>query len=288
MAAIFANGLLQNTANWNFFCDESEWALDPNVPSTVIQEFWMIKHLPAGPRKQKVSASLCTIPLDYKAGFSGGQAEAVTLTATHTQGDIKYGWVDIVQLAKDDSAQTDATKSQTVSNADTFTYWINGALCEHLSKKPGLFFDEMAVFLWDRFRTQVTTSSIKRALVAKDWSRKSTWQQARERNAHLREWYLHDLLDFLSYQLAYIDESGCDKRVGFRRTGWSPLGASPLQVSHFHCDERYQILPAYIQDGIVSSLVFRKPTDATVLEDFIAQLLQHCGRSEDGPSLKPF
>ncbi|CAG8909307.1 unnamed protein product [Penicillium egyptiacum] len=155
----------------------------------------MIKDLPAGPRKQKVSASLCTIPRGYKAGFGGGQAEAVTLTAKHTQGnpnwitfcagvwsqlkfqtkvwyqpankaavvkngdflyhmihntperllahefthgqsqfgayygrDIKYGWVDIVQLAKDDNAQTDATKSQTVSNADTFTYWINGKL----------------------------------------------------------------------------------------------------------------------------------------------------------------
>ena len=37
MAAIFANGLIQNTANWNFFCDESEWVLDPNVPSTVKQ-----------------------------------------------------------------------------------------------------------------------------------------------------------------------------------------------------------------------------------------------------------
>ncbi|OQD76237.1 hypothetical protein PENANT_c135G11588 [Penicillium antarcticum] len=84
MAAIFANGLIQNTANWNFFCDESEWVLDPNVPSTVKQEFGMIKDLLASPRKQKASASLCTIPRDYKAGFGGGQAEAVTLTAKHT------------------------------------------------------------------------------------------------------------------------------------------------------------------------------------------------------------
>lgn len=35
MAALFANGLIQNTASWNFFCDESEWVLDPNVPSSV-------------------------------------------------------------------------------------------------------------------------------------------------------------------------------------------------------------------------------------------------------------
>ncbi|KAJ5277500.1 transcriptional regulator family: Fungal Specific TF [Penicillium chrysogenum] len=204
MAAIFANGLIQNTANWNFFCDESEWVLDPNVPSDIKEEFWMVKDLPAGPRKHKVSASLCTIPQGYKAGFGGRQAEAVTLTAKHTQGnpnwitfcagvwsqlkfltrvwyqpankaavvkngdflydmihntperllahefthgegqfgdyygrDTKYGWVAIVQLAKDDNAQTDATKSQAVSNADTFTYWINGVYLEMCNFRSG-------------------------------------------------------------------------------------------------------------------------------------------------------
>lgn len=35
MAAIFASGLIQNTAIWNFICDESEWVLDPNVPSHI-------------------------------------------------------------------------------------------------------------------------------------------------------------------------------------------------------------------------------------------------------------
>jgi transposase len=37
-------------------------------------------------------------------------------------------------------------------------------------------------------------------------------------------------------------------------------------------------LPAYAQDGIVLSRIFRGSTDAAVFEDFIAQLLQHCGR----------
>jgi hypothetical protein len=48
-----------------------------------------------------------------------------------------------------------------------------------------------------------------------------------------------------------------------------------MQVPQFHRDQRYQILPAYAQDGIIFSRVFRGSTDATVLEDFIAQLLQH-------------
>ncbi|KAJ5146627.1 uncharacterized protein N7515_001191 [Penicillium bovifimosum] len=152
------------------------------------------------------------------------------------------------------------------------------ALCDHLSEKPGLYLDEMAVFLWDEFHTLATTSSIRRALVARGWSKKTARQQARERNGDLREYYLHNLSDFQSYHLVYVDESGCDKRVGFRRTGWSPLGVAPIQVSQFHRDQRYQILPAYAQDGIVLSRVFRGSTDATMFEDFIAQLLQHCGK----------
>lgn len=84
--------------------------------------------------------------------------------------------------------------------------------------------------------------------------------------------------DFDSSQLVYVDESGCDKRIGFRRTGWSPLGVIPVQVAQLHRDQRYQILPAYAQDGIVLSRVFRGSTDAAVFEDFIEQLLQHCGK----------
>lgn len=72
------------------------------------------------------------------------------------------------------------------------------ALCNHLSEKPRLYLDEMAVFLWDEFRTMIITSSIRRALVAKDWSKKTARQHARERNADLRELYLHNLSDFQS------------------------------------------------------------------------------------------
>ncbi|CAI7614247.1 unnamed protein product [Penicillium viridicatum] len=199
MAAIFASGLIQNTAIWNFICDESEWVLDPNVPSHIKKEYWMINALPAGPRSQKNSTSLCTIPKGFAAGYGGGQAEAVTLTAAHTPGqpswmafcagvwsvlqfqtkvwfqpakkaavvqngdflyhmihntperllahefthghtqfgayratDIAYGWGEIVALAIKDNAQTDATQSLAVINADTFTYWINGKLQKSL------------------------------------------------------------------------------------------------------------------------------------------------------------
>ncbi|OGE51175.1 hypothetical protein PENARI_c014G00266 [Penicillium arizonense] len=51
--------------------------------------------------------------------------------------DTKYGWVDIVQLAKDDNAQTDATLSKPVKNADTFSYWINDVILNFATSAAG-------------------------------------------------------------------------------------------------------------------------------------------------------
>lgn len=76
----------------------------------------------------------------------------------------------------------------------------------------------------------------------------------------------------------YVDEAGCDKRAGCRRTGWSPRGVTPVQISEFQRGQRYHILPAYAQDGVVLSRIYSGSTDAAVFEDFIEQLLHHCGR----------
>jgi len=125
------------------------------------------------------------------------------------------------------------------------------ALCEHLLEKPNLYQDEMAVFLWDEFEVLITNFSIGRALVSIGWTKKAARRVAKGRNADLRDFYLHNLSAFRSYHLVYVDESGCDKRIGFRRTGWSPLGVTPTQVAQFQHEQRYQILPAYAQDGVV-------------------------------------
>lgn len=147
------------------------------------------------------------------------------------------------------------------------------ALCEHLLEKPALFLDEMAVFLWDEFNINVSTCSIRKSLASIGWSKKTAQQKAKERNQDLRDEYLHNISEFHSFQLVFVDESGCDKRVGFRRTGWSPLRVAPVQVSEFHHDRRYQILPAYSQDGIILSRIFQGSTDGPMFEDFIKQLL---------------
>lgn len=100
------------------------------------------------------------------------------------------------------------------------------------------------------FEILVTTSSIRRALKYRNWSKKTAKQKAKERNADLRDAYFCFISDLSSYHLVYVDESGCDKWIGFRRTGWSPCSITPSQVTKFHRHQRYQILAAYSPDGV--------------------------------------
>jgi hypothetical protein len=73
------------------------------------------------------------------------------------------------------------------------------ALCDRLIEKPRLYRDEMAVFLYDEFDVLVSVSSISRALASVEWSKKVTQRIASERNADLRDFYLHKLSAFHSY-----------------------------------------------------------------------------------------
>lgn len=86
----------------------------------------------------------------------------------------------------------------------------------------------------------------------------------------------HHFIPFPSVTAFYVVGPGCDKRIGFRRTGWPPLRTAPVQVLTFHRGQCYQIWPAYAQHGIVSSRVFKSSTDASVFEGFVEQLLRHC------------
>ena len=132
------------------------------------------------------------------------------------------------------------------------------ALHKHLLEKPGLYQDEMADFLWDKFGVLVTRFNLSRAFTSIGWFKKTIRQVAKDRNADLRDMYLRNLSEFRSYHLVYIDESGCDKRVGFGRTA---------------------------QDGILLSRIFRGSTNAAIFEDFIEQLLHHCGKFPEPKSV---
>ena len=56
------------------------------------------------------------------------------------------------------------------------------------------------------------------------------------RNPDLRNFNLHKL-SFQPHQVIYVDESGYGKRVGFRRTGWSALGAISVQIARYQREQ---------------------------------------------------
>jgi transposase len=101
------------------------------------------------------------------------------------------------------------------------------ALCEHLEENPGSYQYEMVNFLQKEFGVRVTTSTIGRALDSIGWTKKKIRRVAKGRNADLRDLYLHNISEFSPEHFVFVDESGCDRRAGSRRTGWAPLGVTP-------------------------------------------------------------
>ncbi|KAK4069801.1 transcriptional regulator family: Helix-turn-helix [Purpureocillium lilacinum] len=149
------------------------------------------------------------------------------------------------------------------------------ALLEKLASEPSLRLEDMAAFLNDEFEADVTRFSVGRALKAAGWSRKSTHNVAQERNARLRDEYMHEISCMRSDQLVFIDETGVDRSIGTRNKGWAPRGSRPRQVKRFHRGRRVQILPAYAQDGVVHFQAYTGSTDAQVFTEFIEQLLPY-------------
>lgn len=165
------------------------------------------------------------------------------------------------------------------------THAIRAGLRHLLFESPHQYLEEMSGFLQNEFGVIVSPSTISRTLRRMRWTKKVIRRRAKERNADLRDFYIYNICHLHSWQLVFVDESGCDKRAGLRRTGWSPRGVTPVQVVQFHRGKRYHILPAYSQDGMFLAKVYQGATDRDVFEDFIERLLPFCGRWPEARSV---
>src|SRR5437868_4628651 len=96
---------------------------------------------------------------------------------------------------------------------------------------------------------------------------------------------MHEISSLRSDQMVFIDESGVDRSIGTKRKGWAPRGKRPRQIKRFHRGTRFQILPAYTQDGVIHFRVYEGSTDNGVFEDFIETLLPYCGKWPDPRSV---
>jgi transposase len=155
---------------------------------------------------------------------------------------------------------------------------MRSALHDKLAIKPSMRLKDMVTFLSGEFEVELSRHSIRRELRHGTWSKKVTQNVAQERNADLRDDYMHEVSSFRSDQLVFLDESGLDKSIMIHTKGWAPRGKRPRQVKRFHRGLRYQILPAYTQDGVIHFRVFTGSTDTEIFENFIEELLPYCGR----------
>lgn len=81
-----------------------------------------------------------------------------------------------------------------------------------------------------------------------------------------------------SYQLVFLDESGCNTLDAQRTKGQAPRGIAPVLKGKFTRDKKRQILPAYAQDGVLFHRIYDGSIDGEIFENFIEELLQYCGR----------
>ena len=172
-----------------------------------------------------------------------------------------------------------------VGRRSCITSPMKKAFFDMLTEEPDLYQCEMVDFFYRRFRKKISERSVSRILHSTRWTRTTNRRIAQQRDADLRDYYLHRMSQYKSYQLVFVDESGCDGRAGQRRWGWSPKGTSPVLVTKFSRGKRWHILPAYAQDGILLRRVYQGSTDSDVFEDFIAQLLHLCGRYPEPKSV---
>jgi transposase len=116
---------------------------------------------------------------------------------------------------------------------------VLATLLDHLFTEPDLYLDEMVEFVWDQYEITVSMASVQRALKICNWTKKKNKRVARERDSELRDACMYELSEYRSFQLVFVDESGCDTLAGIRRTGWAPRGTPAVQVAGFHREKTH-------------------------------------------------
>src|SRR4051812_19672718 len=102
----------------------------------------------------------------------------------------------------------------------------------------------MSDFLHRKFGSRFSERSIGWTLRLISWTRKTIRRIAQQRDADIRDYDLYRISQYESYELIFVDDSGCDRRTGYRRWGWSPEGSSPVQITKFNRGKRWHVLPA--------------------------------------------
>ena len=116
----------------------------------------------------------------------------------------------------------------------------------------------MQWFLWDEFGVVCCAQTIHNILSRRRWSRKQAQRWASERSAVLRSVWRGRQAHWHADQLVCIDESASNERTGYRKYGWSKIGAPAVKVVSCRRSKRWSILLAYTTRGYLEgTLIFQ-------------------------------
>ena len=137
---------------------------------------------------------------------------------------------------------------------------------------------EMITFLCEEFQIDVSLSTLARCLKSEEITLKASARISDKQNPLLRDLHLHKRSDCQSFQMVCIDEAACNKQTTCRRRGRAKKGRRPTRKGDPSRGPNFQILAALTQEGVELARVYQGSTNGTVFEDFLEQLLEHCGK----------
>jgi transposase len=143
-------------------------------------------------------------------------------------------------------------------------------LCDLIQESPGLYLDEIGLWLALYHDVQISTTGLHDNLRELGLPRKIMRRAAAERDHEFRaNWMYHVLNTYTAEQMVILDESSKDDRTLIRKYGRAASGDDPVLTVSLDRGIRYSILPALTLDGYLAVRAVEGSIDGEEFFDFI-------------------
>jgi transposase len=139
-----------------------------------------------------------------------------------------------------------------------------------IQESPGLYLDEIGLWLAVYHEVQISTSALHDNLQEWGLTRKLMRRAAAERDHGLRANWMYNVLNtYTADQMVILDESSKDDRTLIRKYGRAMSGDDPVLTVALDRGIRYSILPALTLDGYLAVRAVEGSIDGEEFFDFI-------------------
>ena len=147
-------------------------------------------------------------------------------------------------------------------------------------ENPGLYLEEIQSKLFDIFGVEVSAPTICRTLKIMGCSRQKIQYIALQHCEERRARFMAEISIYDPGIFIWIDETGCDRRNGMRRYGYSVRGIPPRDHRLLVRGVRYSGIAVMSLEGIHDVQVVEGSVDGVKFEEFVTETLM--------PILNPF